>query len=392
MSRNHPRAAGASGTDRAPHLRLLAVCLLLVLLGAALFIPDASAETKKQQQAYKPLDAETLFAEAERDLAALTDLRKARALTLSDGKDADVNAAGTWILDGEASDMTVRVRAPKDAAVVLLLRGVRIDNRDRPCIEVESAGRVYLVTTGDSTLRVSGKFRKTDGAKVNAALYSQTELTLAGEARLSIESSKNGIVCGDKLRILKGDYAITAGSKAIAADNAIWIAGGSYRLKADSDGLHAENDNDSMQGSIYICGGRFDIDASDDGIHGQALVQIDGGRFSIQADEGVEATWALVNGGVLDIRAIGDGVNAGHKSDAYRPRIEINGGRLSIRMDGPDPDGLDSNADMVITGGTVSITGAGIDYDGELSWTGGTVILEGKTVSEIPNTSTHHLA
>ena len=99
----------------------------------------------------------------------------------------------------------------------------------------------------------------------------------------------------------------------------------------------------------------------------------------------------LINGGELDIHASGDGINAGRKSDAYRPKIEINGGSITVVMDGEDPDAIDSNADLVISGGTVNVSGAGIDWDGELYFTGGTVIIEGEAVSEIPNTSTHRL-
>lgn len=338
-----------------------------------------------------PLKEAARFAEAKRDMKALADLSGSKHITVRGGQDVDIGEAGIWIIDGAASDVTVNVEAPEDAVVYLVLKGLRIENRDRPCIYVGSAGKVYLVSTGDSRLTVSKAFRKDPGRKANAVIYSRTELTLDGEARLTVDSPKNGIVCKDKLRFLGGEYAITAGSKAVAADNAIWIAGGDFRLKAKTDGLHAENEDDGMQGSIYIGGGSFDIDVADDGIHGQTMVQIDDGRLAVTADEGIESTWVLINGGELDIHASGDGINAGRKADAYRPKIEINGGSITVVMDGEDPDAIDSNADLVISGGTVNVSGAGIDWDGELYFTGGTVIIEGEAVSEIPNTSTHRL-
>lgn len=338
-----------------------------------------------------PFKEAARFAEAERDLKALADLSGSKSVTVGDGRDVDIAEAGIWIIDGDASDVTVNVEAPEDAVVYLLLKGLRIENRDRPCIYVGSAGKVYLVSTGDSRLKVSKAFRKDPGRKANAVIYSRTDLTLHGEAPLTVDSPKNGIVCKDKLLFLGGEYAITAGSKAVAADNAIWIAGGDFRLKAKTDGLHAENEDDGMQGSIYIGGGSFDIDVADDGIHGQTMVRIDDGRLAITADEGIESTWVLINGGELDIHASGDGINAGRKSDAYRPKIEINGGSITVVMDGEDPDAIDSNADLVISGGTVNVSGAGIDWDGELYFTGGTVIIEGEAVSKIPNTSTHRL-
>ena len=366
-------------------LALLLIPALLICASAfGLGVYTASKEPS-------PLKEAARFAEAKRDMKALADLSGAKSVTVRDGQDAVIGEAGIWIIDGAASDVTVSVEAPEDAVVYLLLKGLRIENRDRPCIYVGSAGKVYLVSTGDSRLTVSKAFRKDPGRKANAVIYSRTDLTLYGEAPLTVDSPKNGIVCKDKLRFLGGEYAITAGSKAVAADNAIWIAGGDFRLKAKTDGLHAENEDDGMQGSIYIGGGSFDIDVADDGIHGQTMVQIDDGRLAVTADEGIESTWVLINGGELDIHASGDGINAGRKSDAYRPKIEITGGSITVVMDGEDPDAIDSNADLVISGGTVSVSGAGIDWDGELEFTGGTVIIEGEAVSEIPNTSTHRL-
>ena len=369
-------------STRKKRLAIVLIPALFICASAFGFGAYAAAEEPS------PLNKGALFTEAERDLDALSDLSGSKHITVRDGQDVEIGGAGIWIIDGMASDVTVSVDAPEDAVVYLLLKDLRIENRDRPCIYVGSAGKVYLIPTGGSRLTVSKAFRKDPDRKANAVIYSCTDLTLRGEAPLIINSSKNGIVCRDKLRFLGGEYVITAGSKAVAADNAIWIAGGDFRMKAETDGFHAEN-KDDMQGSIYIGGGSFDIDVADDAVHGQPMVQIDDGRLSIAANEGIESTRVLINGGELDIRATGDGINAGKKSDAYRPKIEITGGSVTVTMDGKDPDAIDSNADLVISGGTVSVSGAGIDWDGELDFTGGTVIIEGETVSEIPNANTN---
>ena len=78
-------------------------------------------------------------------------------------------------------------------------------------------------------------------------------------------------------------------------------------------------------------------------------------------------------------------------SDAYRPKIEINGGQISIVMKGEDTDVIDSNADLIITGGTIERSNSGIDYDGTLVFTGGTVIIDGEEVQNIPNQSIHRV-
>nr|MCR5575769.1 carbohydrate-binding domain-containing protein [Oscillospiraceae bacterium] len=337
----------------------------------------------------KGLSRDELF--SAEDLQQSPVLTDAVYVSVSDGQDVSVDSAGVWVLSGTASELTVCVDAGETDAVQLVLDGLNIENRDLPCILVRQAGKVHITLLSDSALTVREGFRKDPEKKASAVVYSRADLTLSGEGALRISSPKNGIICRDTLRITGGGFEISAASKAVAADNAIWIADGSLRLAAGSDGLHAENGDDSRAGSVYIGGGSIAITAGDDGIHGQSLLQIDGSTLSVSADEGLEGTWVLINGGRLDIAASGDGINAGFKSDAYRPKIEINGGQLSIVMDGEDPDAIDSNEDLVITGGVIELTGSGIDWDGELSFTGGTVILDGQELDSIPNQSAHHL-
>ena len=114
-------------------------------------------------------------------------------------------------------------------------------------------------------------------------------------------------------------------------------------------------------------------------------MQIDGGSFSIRAHEGIESTYVLLNGGTIAIQASDDGINAANKSSAYRATIEINGGEISVSMGAGDTDGVDSNGDLIINGGTVSVTGNScFDVDGTVSFNGGTVYVNGQQVSTIP--------
>ena len=320
------------------------------------------------------------------------DMNRAAAITLTDGQDVMIDSAGTWVLRGAASDVMIYVDADENAEVNLILDGVNISNRDTPCIYVEQAGKVVVTLSSDSVLSVGESFRKDSKVKASAVVFSRSDLSLNGDAALTIDSPKNGIVCRDRLRISGGAYTINAASKTIAADNAIWIMDGSFRLTAGTDGLHAENEDNDREGSVYIGGGVIEINAGDDGIHGQTLLQIDDGSLTIHADEGLEGTWILINGGELDIHAVGDGINAAHKSDAWRPKAEINSGHISITMRGEDTDAIDSNADLIITGGVIELFGSGIDYDGELFFSGGKVSIDGAELSSIPNQSTHHLA
>jgi hypothetical protein len=53
-------------------------------------------------------------------------------------------------------------------------------------------------------------------------------------------------------------------------------------------------------------------------------------------------------------------------------------------MGGGDADGIDSNGDLIITGGTIDVTArTPFDYDGSCTHTGGTIIVNGVETNAI---------
>ena len=352
---------------------LMAVSMLT--LSASAGLADSSAPV---------LNADELF--TDRDLKQTADLTDAVSFTVSDGQDIHITAAGVYVLSGEASGVTVYVEAGKDDKVQLVLDGLTVINTDFPVIYVKAADKVFVTTAGDSTLSVTGTFAADGSTKTDSVIFSKVDLTLNGTAALALSSTDNGIVGKDDLKITGGTYVIRAASKAIEANDSIRIADGVLTLTAGTDGLHAENKDDDTKGYIWIGGGSLTITAGDDGIHAVSLVQIDDGTIDITAAEGIEATWIRFNGGTVIIQSSDDGVNAARKSSAYTPTVEINGGDITVVMGGGDTDGIDSNGNIIMNGGTVRVTGnSTFDYDGSAQYNGGVIIANGQQVSEIPN-------
>ena len=346
---------------------------------------SASAQTvSTSSTSATVLDASELF--SDRDLKQTADLSDAVYYTVSDGTDIHIAEEGVYVLTGTAKNVTIYVEADTEAKVQLVLDGLNLTNADFPCIYVTEADKVFVTTSSNSSLSVTGTFTQDGDTNTDGVIFSRSDLVLNGTATLTISSTDNGIVGKDDLKVTGGTYNITAASKAIEANDSIRIAGGTFNLTAGTDGLHAENDEDDTLGYVYISDGTFTISAGDDGIHGTSIVQIDGGTFDITAAEGIEGTYIRINDGNINIQASDDGINAAQKSNSYRPTIEFNGGTTTIVMGAGDTDGVDSNGDIYVNGGTINVTGnSTFDYDGTAEYNGGTIIVNGEQVDTIPN-------
>ena len=371
--------------------------LLLILAGCskaentpAVSTPESTAEaespavTEKTETAVSAVmpDTENMF--TERDLAQTADLSGAEQITVSDNQEIMIAQAGVYLLTGSAKETTVIVDAGDEDKVQIVLNGVSITNTDTPCIYVKNADKVFVTTTDtENSLSVTSEFRE-DGTETDGVIFAKDDLVLNGTGSLTLRSSDNAVVCKDIMKITGGTYIITADDAAFEANDAILVYDGNITVLACEDGLHAENDEDDSTGYIYIRDGLITISGEDDAVHGTTLVQIDGGDISLTAAEGIEATYILINGGELSISASGDGLNAGRKSSAYIPVIEITGGYITITMGQGDCDAVDANGNIYMSVGTLEISAeSAFDYDGEAEYTGGTIIVNGTEINTI---------
>lgn len=250
-----------------------------------------------------------------------------------------------------------------------------------------SGGNIDITCNGDAIKSNND----TDEGKGNVVI---------NDGSITINAKEDGIQAENDLTINKGTIDITTGSgaktlsgktgwenqtsneesmKSIKAGGNITISDGTFKINSSDDGIHSNS-------NIIINGGTFNIKSSTDGIHGDSLVEISDGTFDITASEGIEATYVKINGGNITINGADDGINVGNKSSEYTPTIEINGGIITIKMSSGDTDGIDSNGNLYINGGTIDITcNSPFDYDGEAKYTGGKMIVNGEETTEITN-------
>ena len=270
-----------------------------------------------------------------------------------------ITEAGTYIVTGKTDDGMIIVDVDGESDDVhLILRDAVINSSSSAAVYVLSADEVYITLEGNNILSNGGKYEAIDENDIDAVIYSKDDLTINGSGSLTIDATVgHAIVCKD-------DMVIT---------------GGTYDLTAETDVI---NTNDSLA----ITGGTFNIKAGDDAIHTDGILQIDNGTFDITAAEGLEGTYITINDGTFTINASDDGINAAQKVEDYLATLVINGGNIKITMGQGDTDGIDSNGDIYINGGTIDITGQStIDYDGTAVKNGGTLILNGVTTDTLPN-------
>ncbi len=234
--------------------------------------------------------------------------------------------------------------------------------------------------------------------------------------KIVVNSREDGIQAVTTVAIYDGSVLVNASLKGIKSDNAMLIAGGTVDVMSSSDDtLHA---NDFLD----IIGGVITLSAKDDGIHADNKICIKAGDISVtRSYEGIEACVINVEGGNVSVVASDDGFNAsngtggmgmggpggmgrpgswgsagsvGSIGSAATCELNISGGNIFVDASG---DGLDSNGNMTISGGTTVVHGPtnggnGILDSGDGGYqilvTGGTLIGAGTSnMLETPSTN-----
>ena len=379
---------------------------------AAVDNKDASADEKTQTaESEEAPEAQTVVTLSDKGIAVQGTGAAAEGSTVT------VTAEGVYRITGSLSDGQIAVDA-KDAKVVLILDGVDVTCSGSAALYVAEADKVtlFLAEGSENALTSEGEFTDPEG-KIDAAVFAKDDLTVKGTGTLTVRcETGHGIVSKDDLKIKSGSVTVTAAKKGLSGNDSVEIEGGSITVDSGKDAIHAENADDASLGNVTISGGTLDLVSGSDGIDASGSVTVEGGTLAIRAAddavrtdgtlsvsggeltvigcyEGLEASVIEISGGVVDITASDDGINATSGSSSssgwgwggeFAPQsgvaIRISGGTVTVNANG---DGVDSNGDLYVTGGMLYISGptnngnGAIDYNGTGSVTGGTVIAAG---------------
>ena len=359
---------------------------------------------------------------SQNDLNASWDTSEATVITL-EGDSARISGNGAYWLDGsltivqsgqyvisgQLTDGNIVVEAQAYSKVWILLGGVSLSCSDDACLRVNQADKVFVTLKEGTENIFTGAESYSEEATADgtdAVIYSHDDLTINGSGSLSITAAcLNGITSKDDMIITGGTISITAPAHGIKVNDRFRLTSADLTIDAGQDGIHSDMEFLIEDGSILIA-------AEDDGIHADSLIQIYGGTLEItDCYEGLEAVVIEQHAGSVSIHSRDDGLNAngwtgtamggpqmGDQSQseeqatvtAEETYVLIAGGTLTItNTSGMDADGIDSNGNILVTGGTIrvymennsgnSALDCGTESGGQAVISGGTVIACGNS-------------
>lgn len=375
-----------------------------------------------------------------------------------------IKAVGVYVLSGKLTNGQILVDAYRTASVdtvELQLNGVNIScSFGAPIFSKQNSGtykdpkvkikKVELSTSVINDNRSSSLAESWVGEDT-AAIFANSDLSIVGTGRLTINSSfNNGAGTDDELKIKNGELTVVAMNNGLKAHDAIYfgtnggadapsvgitslngdairqdtaatgnginVYSGSIIAVSKYDGFDAEQDininggtiqlitgggstvktdtkkttiDKSMKGlkalgNIVISGASITISSHDDSIHSGANIVISSGALALMSDddgihaeasftlndgnltitqsyEGIESATINMKGGVTSTRSRDDGWNAALTSASGT--INLSGGLHYLNTVG---DGIDSNGNIFITGGTVVCEGPTANNNGPL--------------------------
>ena len=333
-----------------------------------------------------------------------------------------ISSAGVYVISGTYNGQ-ILVSADESDYVHLVLNGLSITNENGPAIYIQKCDKATITLADDTENYITDGTNYTfeDGEdEPDAALFSKADMSMNGNGNLTVDGKyADAIKCKKDLKIISGNYKITAVSEGIKGRNSVTIKDGQFDITSGDTAIKSTRDDDPEKGFVIVDGGDFTINAQNDGIHAETHLTINGGNIDIQnASEGLEGQMVDIVDGVINIVATDDGINAsrigsssnkekggmgngkgpempqGGMNNGERPEMPQggmnNGERLEMPQGGADngerpemPQGgmgdsgqeTDGQVYIKISGGTTTVSGDAdcIDSNGDIELSGGTI-------------------
>ena len=293
-----------------------------------------------------------------------------------DGTALTITGAGTYAVTGTCADGSITVKKGT-TGVTLVLNGLDLTSGDTAPITCNKSTQVVIIAADGSTNCLADSQQNNDEEypdnenAENAVIKCKdgSQVTLAGTGSLTITANgKNGIKSGASTTE-EGDASLTIRELTLTIDAPV------------NDAINAKQ-------TLNVESGILTISAADDAIHSDLVLNIGaedtvGPAITItECYEGLEGAELNIYSGDVSILSSDDCLNAANSDlSGYDFTMNISGG--TIVADSSSGDGFDSNGDLTISGGSVTVWTANttdnqpLDADGTITISGDTVLAAG---------------
>ncbi|MBQ8566895.1 MAG: carbohydrate-binding domain-containing protein [Clostridia bacterium] len=341
-------------------LALLTVSAVLLTScggGNTPYVPEeaTTADTSGMDMSFTERDASASYGQ---NVKAITFSGNTVSGAELENKELIIKDEGTYILSGEATDISIKVDAP-EKKVQLVLNGLTLNNSQGYAIYLREAKKVFL-TLADGTenyISDAESYEITDGdTTVDGAIFSKADLTVNGKGSLTVNGNyKHGIDSKDDFICVNAKITITSKGMGIGGKDCVKLKDASLTINAGSDAIRSYNDTDSAKGFVYIESGSYTLTALSDGIQAASVIKIADGTFDITSGEslysqssgkGIKAVSDLnILGGVFKISSYDDALHSNRS-------VFISDGALTLSS---GDDGIHADADLSISGGNILV-------------------------------------
>jgi trimeric autotransporter adhesin len=242
---------------------------------------------------------------------------------------------------------------------------------------ISSDGRIIIEsgTLGVTSSGGGGTYTNALGvldAYHGPCLNADGDLTLSGGTVTLSHSGSAG-------KGIAGDADLTIGTTTSSPTLHITTTGTKISL---GSGEYAEAKAVSIDSTLTINNGQITVASADDAFKAKIRIDVYGGLVNVSNSvEGFEAPNLYIHGGEIHVTSTDDGLNATYGND-----IEGNDGSILtisggyVHLSAPSGDGIDSNGNLTISGGSVIVHGPGsqpevaVDVNGTFLVNGGFLV------------------
>ena len=293
-----------------------------------------------------------------------------------DGTALTIDSAGTYAVTGTCADGSITVKKGT-TGVTLVLNGLSLTSTGTAPITCNKSTEVTIIAAEGSVNSLTDSAGNNDDeypdneAAENAVIKCKdgSQVTLGGTGSLTITANgKNGIKSGASTAE-EGEASLTIRELTLTINAPV------------NDAVNAEQ-------TLNVESGTLTISAADDALHSDLILNIgaegtEGPAINItQCYEGIEGAALNIYSGDISITSSDDCLNAANSDlSGYDFTMNISGGTIVAYSS--SGDGFDSNGDLTISGGSVTVWTANaadnqpLDADGTITVSGGTVLAAG---------------